>query len=128
VRVGCALTGAVVVFRDVTDELRDTNPGHAGVGETQLGGTHPRRPGRRSLVLYSQPIVPLGDGKPSEELLLRMIGPSGNVILPGSFLPVAEKYGLIGEIDRWVITEAIRLAATGRRVEVNLSAASIDTL
>jgi EAL domain-containing protein (putative c-di-GMP-specific phosphodiesterase class I) len=79
-------------------------------------------------VLYSQPIVPLRDGEPSEELLLRMIGPSGNVILPGSFLPVAEKYGLIGEIDRWVITEAIRLAATGRRVEVNLSAASVDTL
>ena len=78
-------------------------------------------------VLYSQAIVPLGNRKPSEELLLRMIGPSGNVILPGSFLPVAEKYGLIGEIDRWVITEAVGLAATGRRVEVNLSAASVDT-
>jgi len=50
-------------------------------------------------VLYSQPIVPLGDGKAKRELLLRMNRASGNVILPGSFLPVAEKYGLIGEID-----------------------------
>ena len=55
-----------------------------------------------------------------------MIGRNNEVILPGSFLPVAEKYGLIGEIDRWVITQAIRLAATGRGViEANLSAASI---
>jgi EAL domain-containing protein (putative c-di-GMP-specific phosphodiesterase class I) len=55
-----------------------------------------------------------------------MIGRDNEVILPGSFLPVAEKYGLIGEIDRWVITQATRLAASGRRViEANLSASSI---
>ena len=65
------------------------------------------------LVLYSQPIVPLAGGEPSQELLLRMVGRDGEIILPGSFLPVAEKYGLIGEIDRWVIAEAIRLAAHG---------------
>jgi EAL domain-containing protein (putative c-di-GMP-specific phosphodiesterase class I) len=80
------------------------------------------------LVLYSQPIVPLAGGRPSEELLLRMIGRDNEIILPGSFLPVAEKYGLIGEIDRWVITQAARLAAAGGRViEANLSAASIGT-
>ena len=45
-----------------------------------------------------------------------MIGRDGEIILPGSFLPVAEKYGLIGEIDRWVITQAVRLAASRRRV------------
>src|SRR4029078_8036473 len=77
---------------------------------------------------YSQPIVPLGDGRPGEELLLRMIGRDNEVILPGTFLPVAEKYGLIREIDRWVITQATRLAATGRLVsEANLSATSIRT-
>ena len=55
-----------------------------------------------------------------------MIGRDNEVIRPGSFLPVAEKYGLIGEIDRWVVTQAARLAATGRGViEANLSAASI---
>src|SRR4029079_8016912 len=66
--------------------------------------------------------------RPGEELLLRMIGRDNEVILPGSFLPVAEKYGLIRELDRWVITPATRLAATGRGViEANLSAASIGT-
>jgi EAL domain-containing protein (putative c-di-GMP-specific phosphodiesterase class I) len=38
---------------------------------------------------------------------------------------VAEKYGLIEEIDRWVIEQATRLAAQGRRVGVNLSARSV---
>jgi EAL domain-containing protein (putative c-di-GMP-specific phosphodiesterase class I) len=78
--------------------------------------------------LYSQPIVPLADSRPGEELLLRMIGRDNEIIQPLSFLPVAEKYGLIREIDRWVITQATRRAATGGRVvEANLSATSIGT-
>ena len=47
---------------------------------------------------------------------------------PGSFLPVAENFGLIGEIDRWVVPEALRLAASGRRVHANLSAESISNV
>jgi EAL domain-containing protein (putative c-di-GMP-specific phosphodiesterase class I) len=72
--------------------------------------------------------VPLVEGRRSEEMLLRMISRDGEVILPGSFLPVAERYGLVGELDRWVIGQAARLAASGDRViEVNLSAASIGS-
>jgi EAL domain-containing protein (putative c-di-GMP-specific phosphodiesterase class I) len=56
-----------------------------------------------------------------------MVGRDGEIVPPGSFLPAAEKYGLIAEIDQWVIRQAVRLAATGRRVEVNLSAESIAT-
>jgi hypothetical protein len=33
--------------------------------------------GENRLVLYSQPIVPLAGGRPSLELLLRMVGPGG---------------------------------------------------
>ncbi len=79
------------------------------------------------LMLYSQPIVPLAGGDPSEELLLRMIGRSGEVVRPARFLPAAEKCGLIGEIDRRVVTEAARLAAGGRRVQANLSARSVSS-
>ena len=124
---GGAIRGAVVVFRDVTDELGETAQAMLELTKLSWVGRIRDALDDGRFVLYSQAIVPLGDRKPSEELLLRMIGPSGNVILPGSFLPVAEKYGLIGEIDRWVITEAVGLAATGRRVEVNLSAASVNT-
>jgi EAL domain-containing protein (putative c-di-GMP-specific phosphodiesterase class I) len=57
-----------------------------------------------------------------------MMSRTGEIILPGAFLPVAEKYGLITEIDRWVAVHAIRLAAGGRRVEANLSASTAGSL
>ena len=78
------------------------------------------------LVLYSQPIVNLTTGATVQhELLLRMREPDGTIIAPGEFLPVAERYGLISEIDRWVIREAVQIAATGTPTEFNLSARSV---
>lgn len=77
------------------------------------------------LELFAQPIVPLDGGEPREELLLRMIDRDGTVIAPRDFLVIAERYGLIGEIDRWVVRSAIRHAARGKRVDVNLSASSV---
>ncbi|WP_232359725.1 EAL domain-containing protein [Paraneptunicella aestuarii] len=58
-----------------------------------------------NFVLYFQPYQPLR--KVAEgyhyELLLRIRDEHGNVTLPGSFLPAAERYKLIAKIDRWVI-------------------------
>ncbi len=125
---GTHVRGVVVVFRDTSLEHAEEGRARreldtlAWVGRIQDALDHGR------FVLYSQPIVPLAGGQPSQELLLRMRGQDGEIIAPGSFLPVAEKYGQIGEIDRWVIGEAIRLAAGGLRVEANLSAASIGNL
>ena len=75
----------------------------------------------------SKPIVPLGRGCPAEEVLLRMVGRDGEIIPPGEFLPTAEKYGLIAEIDRWVVSRTVERAAQGRTVECNLSAASLES-
>jgi PAS domain S-box-containing protein len=78
------------------------------------------------LVLYSQPIVDLRSGETvQQELLLRMRDENGSVVVPGDFLPIAERFGLISEIDRWVIRQAVGLAAQGQSVEFNLSAMSI---
>ena len=44
-----------------------------------------------------------GDRVPRYELLLRMVGDDGELILPGAFLYIAERFGLIQEIDRWVL-------------------------
>jgi PAS domain S-box-containing protein len=77
-------------------------------------------------VLYSQPIVDLFTGETVQrELLIRMLAEDGSIIAPGEFLPVAERYGLISEVDRWVIRKAVGLAAHGEPTEFNLSAASI---
>ncbi len=79
------------------------------------------------LVLYRQPIVDLRTGETvHHELLLRIRGEDGSIVSPGDFLPVAERYGLISEIDRWVLRRAVELAAQGEPTEFNLSAASID--
>jgi diguanylate cyclase (GGDEF)-like protein/PAS domain S-box-containing protein len=78
------------------------------------------------LVLHSQPIIELASGAMiGEELLVRMRGDRGELLPPHSFLPTAERFGLVREIDLWVMTRATRLAAEGRTVSVNLSGRSL---
>jgi PAS domain S-box-containing protein len=79
------------------------------------------------LVLHAQPILDLATNEVhQEELLVRMRGGRGleDLVMPGEFLPPAERFGLVQEIDRWVVGEAVKLAKT-RSVEVNLSGKSI---
>jgi EAL domain-containing protein (putative c-di-GMP-specific phosphodiesterase class I) len=79
------------------------------------------------LLLYAQPIVDLRTLEVVQrELLLRVREPDGNVVGPGSYLPVAEQCGLIGDIDRWVIRRGTEIAAGGSPVQVNVSAHSIS--
>jgi EAL domain-containing protein (putative c-di-GMP-specific phosphodiesterase class I) len=81
--------------------------------------------------LQAQPIMDLKTGDIARyELLLRMID-EGRLIRPGAFLYVAEEFGMIQAIDRWVVSEAIRMiegqAELGEKLtlEVNLSGSSI---
>ncbi len=81
----------------------------------------------KRLTLFAQPIIALPTGETlMEELLVRMIDEDGAIISPTSFLPTAEQFGLIREIDRWVIRKGIERAATGHRVNINLSARSLS--
>jgi EAL domain-containing protein (putative c-di-GMP-specific phosphodiesterase class I) len=116
------------VFRDTSIERAEEDRTRRALDRLAWVGRIQDALDQDRLVLYSQPIVPLAGGRPSQELLLRMRGQDGEIIAPGSFLPVAEKYGQIGEIDRWVIGEAVRLAGGGLRVEANLSAASVGNV
>jgi PAS domain S-box-containing protein len=125
---GTGVGGVVVVFRDTRLENAEEDKARRELDALVWVGRIRDALDEDRLVLYSQPIVPLTGGLPRQELLLRIAGADGEIFPPGIFLPVAEKYGLIGEIDRWVIAEAIRLAAAGQRVEANLSAESIGNL
>lgn len=64
---------------------------------------------RDGFVLFYQPIVSL-QGQEGEfyEVLLRMQGAKGE-ILPGQFLPIAERFGLLPQIDRWVISHVLKV-------------------
>jgi len=88
------------------------------------------------LLLDYQEVRPLRDdagAEPHLELLLRLRDEDGRVVAPGAFLPAAERYGLVPQLDRWVIAEAIshfdRLHASGGvpgRCSLNLSAATLE--
>ena len=122
---GHAMRGAVIVFRDVSTERAEQSRLQRELDELSWVGRIKDALEEGRLRLHAQPIVPLREGEPAEELLLRMVGRAGEEISPCAFLPAAEKYGLIADIDRWVVTQAVGLAATGRRVSVNLSARSV---
>ena len=103
-------------------------------------GLHPRpwlgrlrRALREDLfVLHYQPIVCVQSAEVSHyEALIRLADEPGQALTPPcAFLPAAERYGLIQEIDRMVIGKVValmggELAHSGARVAVNLSALSI---
>ena len=119
--------GTVIVFRDVSEERAERTRIARELEALTWVGRIRDALDEDGFVLHSQPIVPLAGGQPSEELLIRMVGRNGELINPGDFLGVAEKYGLIAEIDRWVVKQAIALAATGRHLGLNLSADSITS-
>jgi len=85
-------------------------------------------------VLRYQPIVHIASGETTHhEVLLRLQLPDGKVISPGAFLPAAERFGLMQDIDRWVIEHAIQSLAIHRRdhealkFTINLSAPSAES-
>lgn len=89
-------------------------------------------------VLFWQPIVALseaGEGPRQAELTLRLRGDDGTLILPGAFIPAAERYSLMPDLDRWVVRRAFSyIARQGRsglpttigRCFINLSGATLS--
>jgi diguanylate cyclase (GGDEF)-like protein len=84
------------------------------------------------LSLHSQPIRSLASGGIERyELLLRMTGDDGELLPASSFIDVAERSGMVQELDRWVVARALELLAQRERagspvsLHVNLSGASL---
>ena len=67
---------------------------------------------KQQLVLYFQRMenFMLGN-EPHCELLVRMRGEDGTLYPPGYFLPAAERYRMMPQIDRWVVAEALSIIA-----------------
>ncbi len=89
------------------------------------------------LCLYEQVIAALSDdaleqGVEHSEILLRMKDPDGVLIGPAEFIPAAERFGLMDDVDRWVINAVIehmsgrKDKALGAKIySVNLSGFSL---
>ena len=56
----------------------------------------------------------------SYEVLIRLRAENGEYILPGGFLPSAERFGLAVDVDKWVILHAIDTLAEQRKQLPNL--------
>jgi diguanylate cyclase (GGDEF)-like protein len=82
---------------------------------------------QRRIVVYAQPIFDLRKQCVArEELLVRMLDENDDIIPPSSFLPTAERLGMIAEIDRLVLAKAIELAGRSQPIAVNVSGASMS--
>ena len=118
--------GHVVVFRDISARRKASELAERELEEMSWIGRVRDAMDEDRLVLAAQPIVELATGAVvSQELLMRLRARTGELVTPDSFLPAAERYGLIGALDRWVIGQAACIAARGNAVNVNLSAQSL---
>ncbi len=114
-------------YRTCTPELRES-----AVSRAELIAELRRAVDEGQLLMEFQPIVDLATGVVrSAEALVRWRHPRLGVLAPAKFLPLAEETGLILAIDRWVIRQACRAAATWRKhapevtVAVNIAAAHL---
>jgi EAL domain-containing protein (putative c-di-GMP-specific phosphodiesterase class I) len=120
------IEGCVVILQDIAERKAEERRLERHVDTLRWIGRMQEAFEHERFILYAQPIIDVRSGEVAQrELLLRMRDPSGEIIGPGDFLPVAEKYGLIGDIDRWVIERASEIAALSGAVELNLSAHSM---
>jgi PAS domain S-box-containing protein len=123
------IEGCVVVFEDITERKAAARAVERDVEKLAWVNRIQTALNEERFVLLAQPILDLRTGDVIQcELLLRMRSPEkpAQLIAPSAFLPVAEEYGLITEIDRWVIDQSAQIAATGQPVEINVSARSIS--
>ena len=83
--------------------------------------------------LFAQPIIRTHDKKTEHyELLIRMRDEECGYVSPGAFLPAAERYQLMSDIDRLVVKESTRLLLEQQRcgreiqISINLSGQSLS--
>jgi PAS domain S-box-containing protein len=126
------------LLREELDEARTRGAGQRGrrpddTGDPSIAPEQISQALREDgFTLHCQPVLDLREGRVTQhEVLLRMVGPDGELVLPQAFFGTARRAGLTTAIDQWVVRRAIRTigeqAQVGRDVtfEVNLSSESL---
>jgi len=81
--------------------------------------------------LYYQPIKPLKESAEEfhAEILVRLFDDEGNLVPPNSFIPAAERYNIMTQIDEWIVNKAFDFISKNfyktQVVSINLSAQSL---
>lgn len=88
---------------------------------------------KERFLLHAQPIMDLRSGRIVQyEVLVRMLDDQDRLVMPGAFIGIAERFGLIHALESWVVSHAVRvlrqLMDAGRdvRMSVNLSGKSLS--
>lgn len=83
---------------------------------------------RDELELYMQPIVALE--RPGEwrmgEVLIRLRQEEKALLPPGEFLPAFEMFGMLPQLDCWVLRKVLQREARGRRFSINVSGPTLE--
>ena len=93
--------------------------------------------GEGRFLLYFQELASLWDGGEDDgvhmELLIRLRDENGTMVPPGAFIPAAERFGLMPQLDRWVVDTALanfnKLHPSGKPVKlcaINLSGPTFE--
>lgn len=86
----------------------------------------------KHFVLYAQKIMPLQrtESKDTFEVLVRLQPPEGDLIFPDQFLPAAERFNLMGELDIYIIKQAYQWLEHNfdkvKLLNINVSGQSLD--
>ena len=107
------------------------------MGDIQLVGDIRGAIENGRLSVFAQPIVALNENSDINyfEVLVRLLDSSGRHILPAEFFSSAERYQLMEELDRWIISETLRLLEnhwsnltdTPIQIAINLSGQSLGS-
>jgi EAL domain-containing protein (putative c-di-GMP-specific phosphodiesterase class I) len=80
--------------------------------------------------LFCQPIAAISEAEayPMAEVLIRLREEENALLPPGEFLPILEHYGMMPELDRWMVREVLKRLSKGSaipRFTINVSAQTI---
>jgi len=81
--------------------------------------------------LFAQPILAFAGPEryPMAEALVRLREEQKTLLPPNEFLPALEHFGMLPQLDRWVVSNALRVLAGGGRIKaltVNVSGQTLD--
>ncbi len=119
----------IALFEDPSGSRRERGRGQTTSARIRDALTQNR------LALATQPIRSLESGLIERyELLLRMTSDDGELLPAAAFIEVAERSGMVQELDRWVVGRALEILAQRERagepvsLHVNLSGASLTDI
>ena len=95
--------------------------GGDAMARLSMAGRLRRAAARDEFVLHYQPLVDLSTGGiVGVEALIRWMDGDRGLVMPGDFIPLAERTGLIGPISEWVLEEACRQGRAWRDAGLDL--------